>query len=194
LSRYVIGITGASGIVYAVKLIQELTERDNEVHIIASKPALIVAEQELGWEYADDWMQVWRKYIDGEKVFFYDNSDIAAKIASGSFITEGMVIIPTTMSTLAAVAGGLSNNLIERSADVAIKEKRRLIMVPRETPLSSVHLRNMLTLADMGVHIIPAMPGFYHNPRTIEDLVNFLVGKVLDSMGIYHNLFKRYKQ
>ncbi|MGI5920828.1 MAG: UbiX family flavin prenyltransferase [Syntrophomonadaceae bacterium] len=194
MSRYVIGITGASGIVYAVKLIQELTERDNEVHIIASKPALIVAEQELGWEYADDWMQVWRKYIDGEKVFFYDNSDIAAKIASGSFITEGMVIIPTTMSTLAAVAGGLSNNLIERSADVAIKEKRRLIMVPRETPLSSVHLRNMLTLADMGVHIIPAMPGFYHNPRTIEDLVNFLVGKVLDSMGIYHNLFKRYKQ
>lgn len=193
MSRYVVAITGASGVIYGIRLVQELLQRDHEIHLIASKPALIVAEQELGWKCSGPWEETWHRYIPGEKLFCYDNSDIAARTASGSFITQGMIIIPCSMSTVAAVANGLSNNLIERTADVMLKEKRRLIIVPRETPLSSVHLRNMLTLADMGVHLIPAMPGFYHNPHTIEDLIDFLVGKVMDGMGINHNLFKRYE-
>jgi 4-hydroxy-3-polyprenylbenzoate decarboxylase len=193
LSRYVVALTGASGIIYGIRLVQELLERDYEVHLVASKPALIVAEQELGWKCSDCWEETLHRYIPGDKLFCYDNLNIAAKIASGSFITDGMVIIPCTMSTVAAVANGLSNNLIERTADVMLKEKRPLIMAPRETPLSSVHLRNMLALTEAGVHLIPAMPGFYHNPKTIEDLVNFLVGKVMDGMGIAHNLFKRYE-
>lgn len=193
MPRYVVAITGASGVIYGIKLVRELLKRNYEVHLIVSQPALIVAEQELGWESSDGWKEAWRNYISGENLFYYDNSDIAAKTASGSFITQGMIVIPCTMSTVSAVANGLSNNLIERTADVMIKEKRQLIMVPRETPLSSIHLRNMLALAEMGVYLIPAMPGFYHNPQTIDDLINFIVGKVMDAMGIHHNLFKRYE-
>lgn len=193
MSRYVVALTGASGAIYGIRLVQELLARGYEIHLIASEPALMVIEQELKWDLSASWEKVWHEHISGERLFCYANTDIAAPMASGSFITNGMIIIPCTMATVSAVANGLSSSLIERTADVMIKEKRQLIVVPRETPLSSIHLQNMLNLANLGVQVVPAMPGFYHDPQTIEDMVDFVVGKVMDSMRITHNLFKRYE-
>jgi len=193
LSRYIVAITGASGVVYGLQLIAELLNREHEVHLVVSQPAALVLKQEMEWPQFDCVEDVIRSYLPPGKLLYYDNNDIAAPIASGSFITDGMVIVPCTMSTLAAVAHGMSDNLIERAADVMLKEKRSLILVPRETPLSSVHLRNMLLLADMGVTIVPAMPAFYHRPESIDDMIKFMVGKVLDVMKIPHDVFARYK-
>lgn len=193
MGRYIVALTGASGVIYGVSLVRNLLARGDEVHMVVSEPACLVMKQELGWDLEDPPEMRLRQYFTEEKLFLYNNSDIAARLASGSFITDGMVIIPCTMSTLAAVAMGLSNNLIERAADVMLKERRTLIIVPRETPLSSVHLRNMLSLSDMGVAVVPAMPAFYHGPKTIEEMVSFVVGKVLDVMRISHEEFKRYE-
>src|SRR6266581_401814 len=125
-------------------------------------------------------------------IVYHHYEDFGAGIASGSFITEGMVICPCSMGTLASIAGGHSENLIQRAADVHLKERRRLIVVPRETPLGSIQLENMKRLADAGVTIMPAMPGFYHNPHSIQDLVDFVVGRICDHLGIQHKLFKRW--
>jgi len=122
----------------------------------------------------------------------WDHSDIAASISSGSYKTEGMIIAPSSMGTIANIAAGTSNNLIARAADVVIKERRKLILVARETPLSTIHLRNMLTLSEMGAIILPAAPGFYHHPQTITDQVNFILGKTLDAFGIDNDLFTRW--
>jgi 4-hydroxy-3-polyprenylbenzoate decarboxylase len=192
MPRFIVALTGASGVIYGITLARELLSRDYEVHIIASEPARIVIEQELKWSSDSGWEDTFHQHLPGNLIY-HDNNNIAACIASGSFVTNGMVIIPCTMSTVASVAHGMSNNLIERAADVMIKEKRPLIMVPRETPLSVIHLTNLLTLAQIGVQIVPAIPGYYHEPHTIMDLVNFVVGKVMDSMGISHNLYKRYQ-
>jgi len=192
LRRYIVALTGASGVIYGIKLVQELLVRDFEVHLVASQPACEVIKQELGWEFEDSLESTFYRYLPGN-MCFYRNSDIAANIASGSFITEGMIVIPCTMSTISAIAHGTSKNLIERAADVMLKEKRRLIVVPREMPLSSIHLRNMLSLAEMGVHVVPAMPGFYNRPRSIDDMIAFVVGKVMDIMRIPHDLFQRYE-
>lgn len=192
MQRLIVAITGASGAVYGITLVQELLARNYELHLIVSEPAKIVIEQELNWGKVSQWADVFYRKLPGNMVY-HENSDIAAPVASGSFITSGMIIVPCTMSTVAAVANGLSSNLIERAADVMIKEKRPLLLVPRETPLSVVHLTNMLKLAQMGVQIVPAMPGFYHQPQTVTEMVNFVVGKVMDSMGISHDLYKRYE-
>ncbi|HBQ85095.1 MAG TPA: aromatic acid decarboxylase [Syntrophomonas sp.] len=192
MPRYIVALTGASGVVYGIALARELLAREYEVHLVASEPARIVIEQELKWSPVANWEDEFSTRLPGPLVY-HDNADIAAPIASGSFITSGMIVVPCTMSTLAAVANGMSNNLIERAADVMIKEKRPLIMVPRETPLSVIHLTNMLKLAQIGVQIVPAMPGYYYEPQTMTDMVNFVVGKVMDSMGITHNLYKRYE-
>ena len=193
LSRYIVALTGASGIVYGLQLITELLKREHEVHLVVSEPAALVLKQEMGWQQWSSLEDVIRDHLPPGKLLYYNNADIAAPIASGSFISDGMVIIPCTMSTLAAVAHGISKSLIERTADVMLKEKRPLILVPRETPLSAVHLRNMLLLADMGVTIVPAMPAFYHRPESINDLISFMVGKVLDIMKISHDIFRRYE-
>lgn len=192
MPRFIVALTGASGVIYGITLARELLARDYEIHLIASEPARIVIEQELKWLPVTDWEDLFHKNLPGNLIY-HDNSNIAASIASGSFITNGMVIVPCTMSTVASVANGMSNNLIERAADVMIKEKRPLIMVPRETPLSVIHLTNLLKLAQTGVQVVPAIPGYYHDPQTITDIVNFVVGKVMDSMGIPHNLYKRYE-
>lgn len=192
MPRFVVALTGASGVVYGITLARELLARDYEIHLIASEPARIVIEQELKWLPVTDWKDLFHQHLPGNLIY-HDNSNIAAPIASGSFVTNGMVIIPCTMSTVASVANGMSNNLIERAADVMIKEKRPLIMVPRETPLSVIHLTNLLKLAQIGVQIVPAIPGYYHEPQTVMDMVNFVVGKVMDGMGIPHNLYKRYE-
>lgn len=191
--RLVVALTGASGVVYGVRLVQELLKMGLEVHLIISDPAQIVIKQELKWDFTDSVEETFRKHLPGDNLFLYQNSDIAAPIASGSFLIEGMVVIPCTMSTVSNIAHGTSKNLLERAADVIIKERRQLILAPRETPLSSIHLRNMLTLSDLGVHIVPAMPAFYNHPRDINDMVNFVVGKVLDALRIEHSLYERYQ-
>jgi 4-hydroxy-3-polyprenylbenzoate decarboxylase len=193
LSRYIVALTGASGVIYGLKLIAELLQRDHEVHLVVSQAASLVLAQEMDWQSVSALEVTLRGYLPAGKLYYYQNTDIGARIASGSFITEAMLIIPCTMSTLASVANGMSNNLIERAADVMLKEKRTLILVPRETPLSSVHLRNMLRLADMGVSIVPAMPAFYHRPDSVDEMVLFMVGKILDLMKIPHDIFRRYE-
>jgi len=192
LRKYIVAITGASGVIYGVRLVEELLKRDIEVHLVASRAGGIVLAEELGWDFSGGMEGAFRQHLPEGKLVYYANDDLAVAIASGSFINDGMVVIPCTMGTLSGIAHGSSGNLIERAADVTLKEKRQLILVPRETPLNAIHLRNMLLLADMGTCIIPPMPAFYHHPATIDDMIDFVVGKVMDAMGIEHQLFKRY--
>jgi 4-hydroxy-3-polyprenylbenzoate decarboxylase len=180
--RVIVAITGANGVVYGKRLLEVLKGK-NEVHLIISRASEKLIEYEL---------EITKKKLEELANFVYDEDDFSSPLASGSFVTDAMIIIPCSMKTLAGIAHGYSENLILRAADVTLKERRRLILVPRETPLSSIHLRNMLELSMQGVVIIPAMPAFYHRPKTIDDLVDFIVGKVLDSLGIYHELFKRW--
>ncbi|HZK43679.1 MAG TPA: flavin prenyltransferase UbiX [Syntrophomonadaceae bacterium] len=193
MKRLIVALTGASGVVYGIKLIEELLKNELEVHLIISDPAQIVIKQELNWDFIGSVEDTFRKYLPSENLFLYENSNIAAPIASGSFLTEAMVVIPCTMSTVSNIAHGTSKSLLERAADVIIKERRQLILLPRETPFSSIHLRNMLTLSEIGVHIIPAMPAFYNHPKDINDMINFVVGKVLDALRIEHKLYDRYQ-
>jgi 4-hydroxy-3-polyprenylbenzoate decarboxylase len=181
--RLIVAITGASGVIYGKRLLEALKEEETETHLIISKNAEKIIGYELG---------VTKKEIGRLASYVYDECDFDAPIASGSFLTDGMVIIPCSMKTVAGIAHGYSENLILRAADVILKEKRKLILVPRETPLSAVHLRNLLELAMQNVIIIPAMPSFYYKPRKIDDLVDFIVGKVFDSLGVKHELFKRW--
>lgn len=193
MNKYIIGLSGASGSIYAIRLLEELLKRDHEIHLIISEPACQVMEQEMEWSFDSGIEACFLQQLPPGNINFYRNSDIAAPLASGSFLTDGMVLIPCSMASVSSVSVGRARNLIERCADVMLKEKRQLILVPRETPLNSIHLRNMLTLSDLGVHIIPAMPAFYHHPHSIDDLVNFVVGKVMDAMHIEHDIFQRYK-
>lgn len=181
--RLIVAITGASGVVYGKRLLEVLRERKVETFLIVSKAAENVIQHELKTTKSE-----LQKLVSN----FYDVNDFSAPILSGSFKTDGMIVIPCSMKTLAGIAHGYSENLILRAADVTLKEKRTLILVPRETPLSVVHLRNMLDLASQGVLILPAMPAYYHKPERIEDLIDFVIGKALDSLGIEHELFKRW--
>ncbi|SKC55063.1 UbiX family flavin prenyltransferase [Maledivibacter halophilus] len=182
--RIVVGVTGGSCSLYGVALLKALEQLDIETHLIVSKMGEYVTKHECDIEIND---------LKSMAAYFHKIDDLAAPVASGSFKTDGMIIIPCSMNTLGAIAGGLSLNLIHRAADVTIKEGRKLVLVTRETPLSVIHLENMLKLARMGVRIVPASPGFYHHPQTIGDLVNIMVGRVLDQLGIDTNLFKRWK-
>jgi len=181
--RLVLAITGASGIVYGKRLLEELKIRKIETHLIVSEAAEKVIEHEL---------ELSKKDLEKLADRVYDADELTSPLMSGSFKTDGMVIIPCSMKTLAGVAHGFADNLILRAADVALKEKRRLVVVPRETPLNTIHLRNMLSAAELGVFVVPAMPAFYHKPKKIDDLVDFVVGRVLDCFDIEHKLFKRY--
>ncbi|NIR86413.1 UbiX family flavin prenyltransferase [Candidatus Bathyarchaeota archaeon] len=183
--RLIVAITGASGVVYGKRLLKALREKKVETHLIISKAAEKVIKHELGMAKEDV-----KKLADHA----YDVNDWNAPIVSGSFKTDGMIIIPCSMKTLAGIAHGYSDNLVLRAADVTLKEKRRLILVPRETPLNVVHLRNMLSLAEQGVVIVPAMPAYYHKPKHIDDLVDFVVGKVLDLLEMEHKLYKRWQE
>lgn len=192
---WVIGITGASGTVYARRLIQALLEGEEEVklEVIVSEAAFRVMKEEENENPRIGKMSV-KDLIgfESELVTIHSNKNIGAPIASGSYLTDGMVIVPCSMKTLAAVACGYCDNLIQRAADVQIKEGRKLIIVPRETPLSRIHLENMLKLAQIGVAIVPAMPGFYHEPKTISDIVDLMVMKITDQMGYRLDLTKRW--
>lgn len=189
----VVGITGASGSIYGVKLIETLLGMNFLVHLVVSNAGWRVIKEELGWNTSD--REATLKDHFGQlpgKLVYHPIADIGASIASGSFLTHGMIVMPCSMGTLSSIANGTSDNLMARAADVMLKEGRPLVLVPRETPLHAIHLENMLKLARLGVRIIPAMPAFYFGPQTIDDLVKFLVGKVLDNLGIEHALFKRW--
>jgi 4-hydroxy-3-polyprenylbenzoate decarboxylase len=190
---WVIGITGASGVVYGIKLCEFMLSIGKTVHLLITDAGWRVLHDELDWQVTrrQEALEQFFKPAAG-KLIYHPIQDIGASVASGSFRTEGMIIIPCSMGTLSAIAHGASDNLLERTADVMLKEGRKLIIVPRETPLHTVHLENMLTLARMGVKIIPAMPAFYQRPQSLDELVQFLVGKVLDSIGIEHELFTRW--
>jgi 4-hydroxy-3-polyprenylbenzoate decarboxylase len=189
VKQIVLAITGASGAPYARRLLQCLVNYDLHVHLVISPPGREVIADEL------DLRRVTVESLIGrpaENVTLYNHRNIGARIASGSFLTHAMVVCPCSSHTLAAIATGLGDNLVTRAAMVTLKEGRRLILVPRETPLSPVEIENMLKLSRAGVTICPASPGFYMRPTRIEDLVDFVVGRVLDLLGLPHDLKTRW--
>ncbi|MEN7530540.1 MULTISPECIES: UbiX family flavin prenyltransferase [unclassified Cupriavidus] len=176
--RVVVAITGASGAVYGVRLLQALAMNDDcETHLICSSSGLLTLHHELGMQRAD---------VERIAGVVHNVRDIGASVASGSFRCDGMVIAPCSMRTLAAVATGLADNLIARTADVMLKERRKLVLLARETPLHLVHLRNMTTVTEMGAIVMPPVPAFYTHPQHVDDIVNHTVGRVLDLFGIDH--------
>jgi len=191
--KWVVGITGASGAVYGVRLCDYMLRAGYHIHLIVTDAGWRVLKEELGWDASHRQATIETKFggLSGE-LTYHPVQDIGASVASGSYRTDGMVIIPCSMGTLSGIARGASDNLLERTADVMLKEGRPLLLVPRETPLHAIHLENMLTLARMGVRIIPAMPAFYYNPLSMDEMIDFMVGKVLDNMGIDHQLYRRW--
>ncbi|AFY90264.1 MAG: Flavin prenyltransferase UbiX [Chroococcidiopsis cubana SAG 39.79] len=186
----ILGVSGASGLIYAVRAVKYLLEADYEIELVASKSAYMVwqAEQNIRMPVEPlQQEQFWRQQARVEslgKLRCHPWGDVGANIASGSFRTLGMIVMPCSMSTVAKLANGLSSDLLERAADVQLKEGRKLIVVPRETPFSLIHLRNLTTLAEAGARIVPAIPAWYHNPKTVEDLVDFVVARTLDQLDI----------
>ena len=192
---WVVGVTGASGVRYALRLLQVLPLLVREVHVVFSEAALRVLHDEEGIGINPSALSAEKLLgIEAPNVTFYNPRDIGARVASGSMLTTGMVVIPCSMATLGAIAHGIPTHLVHRAADVAMKENRPLILVPRETPLSPIHLENMLKLSKYGVRIVPAMPAFYHRPKSVEDMIDQFVMKVLDSMGVPHSLGSRWKE
>lgn len=181
--KYLVSIGGASGSIYGVRLLQELHNAGHETHLIVSSGGKKIVEHETKMTYDD-----LKKNTD----FFYENNDLFAGPASGSFPLDAMIIAPCSMKTLSAVATGYGDTLSSRAASCCLKEERKLILVIRETPLDLPGITNMLTAKQSGATILPAMPGFYHQPKKIEDLIDFIVGKVLDQLDIKHHLFKRW--
>jgi polyprenyl P-hydroxybenzoate/phenylacrylic acid decarboxylase-like protein len=183
--RLVVGLTGSSGPQLGVRLLEVLHERtDVETHLILSAGSSESLRLEM-----DRTPESVAKLAD----VCYEVGNLAAAVSSGSFVTAGMAVIPCSMRTLGAIASGVTGDLVSRAADVCLKERRRLVLVPRETPLNLIHLRNMETLTLAGATILPPVPAFYHRPRTIEDLLDHVVGKVLDQFGIEHDLFDRWR-
>ncbi len=198
MGTYTLAITGASGSIYGVRLLEYLLRKGHAVYLVITKEGRFIAKEEVGYDWRGSKEAVQRKIkkdlkIERARLHYFSEDDLSASISSGSVMVSAMVVIPCSMKTLSGIAHGYANNLIERAADVMIKENRTLILVPRETPVNTIHLRNMLILSKMGVKIIPAMPAFYGHPKRIDDLADFLVGKVLDSLHIENSLFKRWK-
>ncbi|TKJ94383.1 flavin prenyltransferase UbiX [Paenibacillus sp. PK4536] len=191
--RYIVGITGASGSIYGIRLTEVLLSLGYTVHLVISNAGWRVLKEEMDWE-ASSREEMLEQYFStwSAQLVYHSFADIGATIASGSFRVKAMIIVPCSMGTLANIAGGMSANLMTRAADVVLKEERKLVIVPRETPLQAIHLENMLKLARMGVSIVPAMPAFYYRPKTLDDTVDFMVGKVLDILDIEHQLFERW--
>lgn len=195
----IIGVSGASGLIYAVRALKFLLESDYSIELVASKSTYTVWQAEQNIRMPPEAIaqeQFWRSQAGVTsmgKLRCHPWSDVGAGIASGSFRSLGMIIIPCSMSTVAKLAVGLSSDLLERAADVQIKEGRKLVIVPRETPLSLIHLRNLTALAETGVRVVPAIPAWYHNPKSIEDLVDFVVARALDQLDIDCIPIKRWQ-
>jgi 4-hydroxy-3-polyprenylbenzoate decarboxylase len=180
----IVAITGCSGVIYGVRLLEACRKLGIETDLIVSQAAEKLLELELGKTIKDIRKLATRNY---------SQDDLAAPLASGSVKTDGMVIAPCSMKTLGAIASGIADNLITRAADVTLKEGRPLVLVPRETPLNLIHLENMVRLKLAGATILPAMPGFYHEPKEISELIDFIVGKILDVLGVEHKLYRRWQ-
>src|SRR4030043_1489123 len=214
MGTYTIAITGASGSIYGVRLLKYLLEKKHTVYLTITKEGGLILKEEMGFNWQEQEIEKEieqqkgkQKEIEIEiekkikrdlklkeiKLHYFSEDNLSASISSGSVKVDAMVVIPCSMKSLSGIACGYANNLVERAADGMLKEGRTLIIVPRETPLNTIHLRNMLTLSEMGVKIIPAMPAFYSCPEKIDDLIDFMVGKVLDSLGIENSLFRRWK-
>ncbi len=194
MKNIVVGITGASGSIYGLRLIAELLGAGHQVSVLLTNAGRQVTAFEAGLPLVEDTQEcraVFEDYFSGsaQQLKYYAIDDFFAPIASGSSAPDAVVICPCSMGTAGRIAAGLSDNLLERVADVALKERRQLVLVPRETPFNQIHLENLLRLAQAGALILPAMPGFYHQPQTLEDLVTFVAGKILDTLGVPHQLF-----
>ena len=195
----IIGVSGASGLIYAVRTLKFLLEADYKIELVASKSTYMVWQSEQNIPMPTEPSQqekFWRQQavVDtGGQLQCHHWANVGANIASGSFRTQGMIVIPCSMSTVGKLAAGLSSDLLERAADVQLKEGKKLIIVPRETPFSIIHLRNLTTLAEAGVRIVPAIPAWYHKPQTINDLVDFVVARTLDQLDIDCIPIKRWQ-
>jgi flavin prenyltransferase len=185
MENIIVAITGASGVIYGRRLLQVLCDKSCSIHLSVSESAIKVIESELSFSLDLKNFNV-GKFIDRKNhcVTYHNVSDIASSISSGKFKIKAMVIVPCSMNTLCSVANGIASNLIQRAASVTLKEGRKLVIVPRETPVTSIHLEGMLKLSRAQACILPAMPGYYHHPKTIDDQVDFIVGKILDYIGI----------
>lgn len=181
--KLIVAITGASGVIYGIKMLQALKKTPYEIHLILSESGSRNIELETGMKPQE---------IRGIADHTYLNAELEGPLASGSFITEGMIVIPCTVKTLSGIANCYADNLIVRAADVTLKEKRKLVLVVRETPLHQGHLRLMKMAAEMGAHILPPIPSFYHQPKTIDDIIDQTIGKIFDYFAIEHDLFKRW--
>ncbi len=181
--RIVVGISGGSGAIYGVSLLKALKELNVETHLVVSTMGEYVTNHECGVSLED---------LKSMATYYHDNKNLAAPISSGSFKVDKTIIVPCSMKTVASIANGFSDNLLTRACDVTLKEQRKLILVPRETPLSQIHLENMLKLSRMGVTIFPPSPGFYNHPETLEDVVLNITGRLLDMLDIDNNLIKRW--
>lgn len=195
MKRYILAITGASGPIFGIRVVENLI-KTSEVHLIISSQSFQIIAYETGmdWSGKTD-KEVERKirsHLKSKRVHYHSEHDLASPLSSGSFITGGMLVVPCSMKTLSGIAGGYANNLVERAADVTMKEDRPLLLSPREMPFSAIHLENMLKLARLGVKIVPPVPAFYPKPKDMNDIVDFVAGKILDSFGVEHTLFKRW--
>lgn len=184
MRKLIVGLTGASGSIFGVRLLEALAESDVESHVIVSKWAQRTLEHETALKL---------DYIKDLADEYYGPGDMGAKVSSGSFVTDGMVIVPCSARSMAAVAGGFGEHLVHRAADVILKERRPLVLVVRETPLNDIHLENMLKLSRMGVTILPPMPAFYNHPETLDDMVNHIVARILDQFAIESDFAKRWE-
>lgn len=190
MNKLIVAITGASGSAYAVKFVEALLRQGLFVHLVCTGNGSKVFAHETGQEL-DEWAGALAAQTS--RLVLEDNDNLFSSIASGSALVEAMAVIPCSMSTLGEIACGSGKNLICRAADVMMKEGRKLLLVPRETPLNAIHLENMLKLSRLGVGILPAMPGFYHKPQTLDDAVAFVAGKALDWLGIENKLYTRWE-
>ncbi len=182
--RLVVGISGASGVIYGVRMLGLLRETDFETHLIISDSGRRNIEIETEYKAGE---------VESMADCVYEDRDVGAALASGSFLTCGMVVAPCTIKTLSGIANSYTNNLLVRAADVNLKEGRKLVLVVRETPLHKGHLRLMTMAADMGAHILPPVPSFYHQPKTISDIIDQTIGKVFDYLSVDHQLFRRWE-
>lgn len=195
--QIIVGMTGASGAAYGLRLIEKLVTADVLVHVLLSDAARVVLKQECDLCLPDDQEKTVQALADAihcpsDSLHSYGTLDWFSPAASGSSGIEQMVVVPCSMGTLASIAHGMSDHLLERAADVMLKERKQLILMPRETPLSAIHLEHMLKLARLGVEIIPAMPGFYHRPTTVDELIDFMVSRVLDHLKVNNNIAQRW--
>ncbi len=183
MRRLIVGITGATGAILGIRLLQALQQGEIETHLVLSKWAMQTIEHETPYTIKD---------VRGLASVTYEAANMGAAISSGSFQTEGMVIIPCSMRSLGAIAHGTGDHLVHRAADVVLKERRKLVLVAREMPLSEIHLENMLKLARMGVTIMPPMPAFYHHPASVDDIVDHVIARVLDQFGVPADFARRW--